>query len=74
MTKSLEDQMTLSLVDNALGLAFGSEWINLERGRLEVMRDFIETSNAEGISASEYRDRIWRGNLQSYADCLLVKV
>lgn len=63
------DEIKLGLADAALELAFGKEWIELERGRREVLHDFIESN----LTAQEYLDNIWAGNLQSYADTLLVK-
>ena len=59
------------LADNALESAFSVEWIKLERGRDAVMLDLLDASEAEGLTVSEYRNRIGRGNLQAYADTLL---
>lgn len=69
----IKDQIMRGLADSALELAFGGEWINLENGSAEVLADFITTNVDDGTSAPEYRDLIGRGNLQSYADCLLVQ-
>lgn len=63
----------VGLADAALEYAFGAEWINLERGRNAVLLDFLDASDEQGMTATEYRDNIYRGNLQSYADCLLVQ-
>jgi len=57
----------VELADQALVEVFGVEWVLLERGRKEILQDFIEAD----ISASEYLDRIYRGNLESYAATLL---
>ena len=55
--------------DSALYLAFGDEWRNMERGRSVVIQDFLNAN----ISSAEYAELIYPGNLQSYADTLLVK-
>ena len=66
---NIHDQILRGLADSALERAFAGEGIHLERGRSEVISDFIQAN----ISASEYMGNIYAGNLQKYADCLLVK-
>ena len=51
------DEIKLGLADAAPELAFGKEWIELERGRSEVLHDFIESN----LTAQEYLDNIWAG-------------
>jgi len=58
----------LGLVVAALHSAFGSEFFTLDlKQSYAVCVDFHNAHNSEGISATEYRDRIWSGNLKSYA-------
>lgn len=59
------------ICDAFLEVAFGREWIDLDlEGRRLVMADFVDASESEELSVSEYWRRIGRGNLEAYADCL----
>jgi len=66
---NINDQILRGLADAALETTFYGEWINLEHGRKEVLDDFILAD----IPASEYLDRIYAGNLQSYANTLIAQ-
>ena len=58
----------LGLVVIALRSAFGKELFTLDlKQTYAVCLDFYKAHNEEGISATEYKDRIWAGNLESYA-------
>lgn len=62
------------MADAALESAFGAEWIHLDSARQRLIRqDFLEASEEENISASEYRGRIGSGNLKSYGDVMIVR-
>jgi hypothetical protein len=65
--RTVEEEIILGLADSALEYAFGPEYINLERGKWEVLQDFAQS----GVSARVYRARIYEGHLQGYADTLL---
>lgn len=58
------------LAHNALQAAFGAEFTNLqEHDAFLIRQDFLEAE----CPASEYARRIGRGNLQSYADVMVVR-
>lgn len=60
---------TLFAASRSIRREFGSEWNTPDfSGRREVLHDFI----AAECSAPEYARRIGKGNLQAYANCLLV--
>ncbi len=63
------DAHVIKLADMALTSAFEDEWVNLLRGRDEVLEDFLGCEH----SAEEYLSLIYVGNLQAYADTLLVQ-
>jgi len=65
----IKNQILRGLADAALERAFAGEWIHLEKGRKEIIDDFLQAD----IPVGEYLDRIYVGNLQSYANCLLIK-
>lgn len=71
----MNERLPMSASESVLGLlaAFGNEYRNLSReDRRRVTEDFTAAWTEDGCNAHEYRRRIGRGNLQSYADCLRV--
>lgn len=57
----------------ALCTAAGSEYLALSRADQErVAADFAAALAEDNCCAIEYMQRIGRGNLQAYADCLRV--
>ena len=62
------------LGDTRLESVFGAEWINLDAKRRRlILQDFLEASEDDNLSASEYRSRIGAGNLKSYGDVMIVR-
>ena len=58
-------------VEIALLNAFGDEWLSLSQSdKWLVAIDFNAAHEHEYLSATEYRDRIYVGNLEAYAKCL----
>ena len=56
----------------AIDAAFPGEYGPLDpRRRSLVIRDYLLAVEEDGINAAEYARRIGRGNLASYADCLV---
>lgn len=58
--------------DVSLRLVFGDEYAMLPTTSqmMHVRQDFIAANREDGCTASAYRDRIGKGNLDSYARCL----
>jgi hypothetical protein len=55
----------------SLGLVFGGEFSLLPSSMMtRVTQDFILANREDGCTASQYRDRIGKGNLFSYARSL----
>ena len=54
--------------------AFGEEFDKLSNTDAALVgRDFLDAYEEDNLSAPEYRSRIGRGNLQSYAECQRVR-
>ena len=70
----IHDQLVRGLASNMLDRVWGEEFINLNSEQQKaVVDDFITGSeNDSTLTANEYRNRIYAGNLEAYARCLLV--
>ena len=70
----IHDQLVRGLATNMLDRVWGEEFINLNSEQQKaVVDDFITGSeNDSTLTANEYQDRIYVGNLEAYARCLLV--
>ena len=59
-------------ISTALESVFGDEFGNLAPKHMwAVADDFHKANQEEGINATEYKARIWTGNLFSYAKTLV---
>ncbi len=62
----------IELIETLLTSTFGKEWFALTVSQQwAVADDFNRACCSEGISSSEYKARIYEGNLEAYAKCLL---
>ena len=76
----IHDQLVRGLATNMLDRVWGEEFINLNSEQQKaVVDDFITGSEDWSmlddfmyVWATEYQNRIYVGNLESYARCLLV--
>jgi hypothetical protein len=70
----IHDQLVRGLATNMLDRVWGEEFINLNSEQQKaVVDDFITGSeNDSTLTANEYQNRIYVGNLEAYARCLLV--
>lgn len=58
-------------ISTALESAFGTEFCDLDPSAMWVIADdFARANQDEGISATNYRNRIGIGNLERYARCI----
>ena len=52
----------------------GDEYTKLSINEQFIVRqDYESAYNEDGVSLPEYRDRIGKGNLRSYASCLVIQ-
>jgi len=72
MTQSIPNQFFRGMVSGALEQTWGAEWINLSGGdQAKIMRDFMDDKEESTVcSPNEYVRRIYKGNLQAYANTL----
>ena len=63
------------LAGTALEYTWGAEYIGLSSIQEKlVMQDFLEASEGENLTANQYYRRIGKGNLLSYAECLVARL
>ena len=72
MNNDIKNQFFRGHVFGALEQTWGAEWIKLSsEDQGKIIRDFITEDGASTVcSPNEYVRRIYRGNLQSYANTL----
>ena len=64
---SIPNQFMRGLAYGAMEDAWHAEWIKLSSpDQANIVKDFLSA----GCSVSEYHDRIYKGNLQSYANTI----
>jgi len=72
MNNSIPNQFFRGLVSQALEQTWGVEWIGLSgTDQSKILLDFMDENQESTIcSPNEYVRRIYKGNLQSYANTL----
>lgn len=60
-----------SSIKVSLKIVFGLEFENRTPAeQFIIAKDYEEAFDEDGCTVSQYRDRIGKGNLKSYVDCL----